>query len=72
MDRRARGGAGIRFVEEHIEQTSEANLVTLMIDSNAVDNCMPILKLVDWLVKVAKAILRGRPEVVCIASIWPI
>ena len=59
MDWRGRGGTGTRFVEDNIEQTSEANLVILMIGSNAVNNCMPILKLVDWLVKVAKAILRG-------------
>ena len=66
MDWRGRGGAGIRFVEENIEQISKANMVILMISGNDIDNGM-----VDRLQKVAKAILREGPEVVGIASIWP-
>ena len=71
MDWRGRGGAGIRFVEENIEQTSKAKMVILMIGGNDIDNGMPVLKLVDRLEKVAKAILREGLEVVGIASIWP-
>ena len=33
VDWRGRGGAGIRFVEENIEQTPEAIVVILMIEA---------------------------------------
>ena len=46
-------------------------MVILKIGGNDIDPGMPIFKLVDRLVKVAKAILCGEPEVVDIASKWP-
>ena len=50
---------GIRFVEDNIEQTSEANMVIVMIGGSDIDNGMPILKLVDRLVKMQRKYCVG-------------
>lgn len=67
-----RGGAGIEWAEQQIEQAVRARIIILFIGGNDLANgwCSP-LQLADRMGRLAQDFLNAGAELVVIPSLWP-